>query len=65
MQDRDVIGEVAQATSNALARMGYRPKRIRVPYIVQSTSKYDPHVGRKEKAKAAKRAELQYARDTL
>jgi hypothetical protein len=54
----EALAELAQLTSNTLARMGFRPKRIRVPYLLPNTSKYDPHVGRKEKAKALKRVEV-------
>jgi hypothetical protein len=43
------------AIENAIAKMGFRPKRIRVPFIVRNKSQYEPHQGLKERQKALKR----------
>jgi hypothetical protein len=45
---------------NAIAKMGFRPKRVRVPFVAVSTSRYDAHQGNKERAR--RKARLEEAR---
>jgi hypothetical protein len=49
------LAELRHIVENAIGKMGFRPKRIRIPYIVRSKSRYSPHQGNKERAKAQKR----------
>jgi hypothetical protein len=51
------LAELQLIVENTIGKMGFRPKRIRIPYIVCSKSRYEPHRGAKERRKDQKRAQ--------
>jgi hypothetical protein len=61
----NIVDDIAAKTDNLMRSLGYRAKRIRVAFPVKDTSRYDPHQGIKEREKRRKRAEVEYARNTL
>jgi hypothetical protein len=59
------LADLQLIVENTIGKMGFSPKRIRIPYIVRSKSRYDPHQGIKERKKAQKRLEAQAAKERL